>query len=226
MLTNEIDATTFIATLSEKGQKVVEEYFPHFKKKPTFAVTISDVSKVLYDDDEKYKIFVKSGNKPEIEYNFMHEFFHCVQHEEGFPSLHITSTDAQIDGDILSSYILDFNVRYLLKKYQYEDNSNYDIILYNTLFNIFNCFEKQSIAFLIGNRIDNGTAAAYLISQKDNSKNRKLLSLIKKRDKKTFEICQFFLKILSEYDYNTVEGVHNIFKCIQDYFVPESSTLL
>lgn len=169
---------------------------------------------------------MKSGNASDIEYNFMHEFFHCVQHEEGFPSLYITNSDAKIDGDMISSYILDFNVRYLLKKYQYDDHNNHDINLYNSLYNIFSSFGKQNTNFIIKNRIDNAMAVTYLIMQKDNNRNRKLLSLIKKRDRNTYEICQFFLKILSEYDYNTEDGIRHIFNRIQNYFNLESSILL
>lgn len=114
-----MNADEFLNTISEKGKLIVEEYIRNFKKKATFTVTLTDESYVKYADPDKYLIFVDSGDKSNIEYHFLHEFFHCVQHEEDFSSIYPCNPKQKQFAEKFESYFLDYNVRHMLETYSY-----------------------------------------------------------------------------------------------------------
>ena len=77
----------FINALSAKAKTIVQNYQCKSKIQ-SIKVVLSDKSKMTIIDDS-YVIYVNQNNSlDEMEYLFLHEFFHCIQKDMGFPNLH------------------------------------------------------------------------------------------------------------------------------------------
>ncbi|MCM1416378.1 MAG: hypothetical protein NC430_10700 [bacterium] len=213
MPTKEISAEDFINQLSDKGKSIVNEYLSNFKKKKSFKVFYSDHSYVKYSNPEQYLIFVNANDADNIEYNFMHEFFHCVQHEDDFPSVYAKHEEYQQFANELSSYILDFNVNHMLSEYLYVNQEENIYNLYNKLYKYFssinsNMIRKQDIIFEISVAM---ALTALSFSTLSNSKLKKILSLVKNGNGKIYHIYKSFYQIIKTNDFNAKEGINKIF---------------
>lgn len=114
----------FISSLSEKAQNIVEQNLHKFSEL-NFDVFYSNYSKMVSDSSSHYIIYVADNVKEDIEYRFLHEFFHCVQEEEGFPNIISKDEKYKELTSHLSSIILDLDVRERLEKNGYYQDLKY-----------------------------------------------------------------------------------------------------
>lgn len=210
----------FLPTLSEKAQNIVNDNMKFWSNNRTFSVFYSNnCSKAVSKNNCDYVIYVKNDISKEIECRFLHEFFHCVQFEEGFPSLVGNDDKYKELATFLSSIILDLNV---MK--QLEDNGYFQHIKYieksiDSSIKFLELLEKYNLKEEITNTIDIINMAGLIItSELTNINNKKFVMLIKKLRPKVFEYYTVFFESLKMYSYNTAEDVKEIFEYLLKHF--------
>lgn len=95
--------------ITKKTKNIINNNLP-FKSGKSLFFDFGEYSHVKKEEDN-YVIFVKKDKESEtFETTLLHEFFHCLQYEDGFPS--ITRIDGTKDKFIieLSSFVLDLDV--------------------------------------------------------------------------------------------------------------------
>ena len=114
----------FLQTLSKKAQDIVSQNIQKYNNL-TFEVFYSNVSKVISNNTSNYIIYIKNNIPEDTEYRFLHEFFHCIQYEEGFPSIIPQSEEYKDLASGLSSIILDLDIRERLENNGYFQDLKY-----------------------------------------------------------------------------------------------------
>lgn len=206
----------FLELMSDKGISIIIDYVLLFSKKSSFTVTPSNESYVEFNDPENYCIYINTTElTKECEYVFLHEFFHCIQYEEGFPGIKPTSNEYKEFATEFGSSILDFNVRSRLESYGYFNhveqlNHGYQILIdiYNSLFKLK---EDEDISYF--ENIQRATLLVTLYQGKiHNNDISKLLRLIRTVNPQTYEIYKLINKCFRMYNYDSKSGVYKIFK--------------
>lgn len=103
----------FIDKLSSKVKQIVLNYEYKNPTKNRIIVQITDErTRVDLSYDNKYIIEIKySPIFNDMEYGFLHEFFHCVQYDEGFPYVVPITFQYHKMASAISSIILDLDVQ-------------------------------------------------------------------------------------------------------------------
>ena len=185
----------FLPRLSIKGQNIVEENLKLYARMK-FQVFYSDVSYMESHSNSEYTIYVKKDVEEDIEYRFLHEFFHCVQYETGFPQLTAIDDKYKELATSISSLILDLNIRERL-----ENNGYYQDIKYikrsvkevTKLLKMIQQFRDKTEMSSFEDFID--LAGIMLTSDFANVKNNELRVIIRKtrpvalRYYETFNTC-------------------------------------
>ena len=114
----------FIEKLSPKAKQIINNYEYKNPHKNHIIVQIShNRSQVNVGYQDRYLIEVRyQPIFSKMEYEFLHEFFHCIQYDEGFP--HIISITSRYNkmASAISSAILDLDVhdRLINNGYMYD----------------------------------------------------------------------------------------------------------
>lgn len=198
----------FLPTLSPKAQSIVKEHFELFHNK-TFQVFRSDSSRVEIQDNTDYKIYIKNNTSEDI---FLHEFFHCVQHETGFSQLTSTNPQYKELSESISSLILDLDVMERLENNGY--NKHLKLIkkavkMSTKLLRFIQQFNDKEELTDLYDII--GLAGVMLNSDIKNIKNKELYVLIKNTRPETLKYYSVFSECIKLYPYNTPDGVNHIF---------------
>lgn len=212
----------FLQTLSLKAQNIVKD---NLKKFPnvTFKVYYADVSKMISEGNSNYIIYVKNDVLEDIEYRFLHEFFHCIQHEEGFPNLETISYKYKELSNSIMSLILDLDIRERLEDNGYFQDLKYikksisiSIQLLKSIQRINNKEKLTSIDDFI-------TYAGFLLTS-DIAKinNKELFVLLSKQRPMVIRYYVVFTDSVKLYSYKNADGVSNIFSYILEKFKLDS----
>lgn len=102
----------FISGLSPKAKQIISDYNCTDSKKRTIVVFVTDNrSQVNVSYPDKYIIEVKKNPVfSNMEYELLHEFYHCVQMDENFPNIHAITPNYTKLASSLSSTVLDLDV--------------------------------------------------------------------------------------------------------------------
>lgn len=208
----------FLLTLSLKAQDVVNQNLQKFSKL-SFEVFYSDESKVISDDSSHYIIYVKNDIPDDTEYRFLHEFFHCVQKEEDFPSIIADNEEYKELASYLSSIILDFDVRERLERNGYFQDLKYIKKLINMYIKMLQMLQQIHDKHELTN-VDEMIELGGLIVTSDIAKvdNKKLVSLVKRVRPKAIAYYKVFSECIDKYSYNNAKDVNKIFEILIDRF--------
>lgn len=170
----------FLPILTQKAQDIVNQNLQKFSKL-SFEVFYSDESKVVSDNSSHYIIYVKNDNPGDTEYRFLHEFFHCIQDEEGFPFIIKCDEKYEELATYLSSIILDLNVRERLEDNGYFQDLKYIKELINMYIKMLKLLQQIHDKHELTS-VDEMIELGGLIITSDIAKidNKKLVSLIKR----------------------------------------------
>ena len=202
----------FLPRLSIKGQNIVEENLKLYARMK-FQVFYSDVSYMESHSNSEYTIYVKKDVEEDIEYRFLHEFFHCVQYETGFPQLTAIDDKYKELATSISSLILDLNIRERL-----ENNGYYQDIKYikrsvkevTKLLKMIQQFRDKTEMSSFEDFID--LAGIMLTSDFANVKNNELRVIIRKTRPVALRYYETFNTCIKLYSYSNVDGVNKIFQ--------------
>lgn len=162
----------------------------------------------------EYTIYIKyDDNKDTVETHYLHEFFHCIQYEEGFPSLLSYAEGDNLMAIEISSAILDIDVRNRLRDNGYsDDRKNISLSIQKTikLLKMLQILkdkqELSSTSDLINTACLLSTANLYHINIKE------VKFLLQKLRPKVIKYYNLLEKYLKQYPYDTPEGVKSIFE--------------
>lgn len=201
----------FFPTLSIKAQNIVQENLKLFHNK-SFQVFYSHESRTEIRDNADYYIYIKNDKAEDLEYKFLHEFFHCVQYETGFPLIVYTNFDYRIIATSITSLILDLDIRERLRKNGYYQDIKYIKeavkLQTNILKMIERCKDEEEMTSL-----DDivGIAGIMLTSHTADVKNDKLFLHAKSTRPLTVKYYEKFKSSIELFSYNSAVGVYNIF---------------
>lgn len=199
----------FLPTLSPKAQNIVQENLKLFHNNKTFQVFHSNESKVLIQSNSDYMIYIKNNSSEDT---FLHEFFHCVQHETGFPSLIYTVQQYEDLSTSVNSLILDLDIMERLENYGYTKHLKSikkAVKMSTKLLRFIQQFNDKEELTNLYDII--GLAGFMLNSDIKNIKNSELSVLIKNTRPEALKYYSVFSECIKLYPYNTPDGVNNIF---------------
>lgn len=204
----------FLPILSQKAQDIVNQNLQKFNKL-SFEVFYSDESKVVSDNTSHYIIYVKNNIPNDTEYRFLHEFFHCIQYEEGFPSIVKCDEEYEEFATYLTSIILDLDVRERLENNGYFQDLKYIkelIKAYIKMLKLLQQFhDKHELT-----SIDDMITLGGLIITSDIAKvdNKKLVSLVKRVRPRAISYYKVFCECIEKYSYNDAKDVEKILEVL------------
>lgn len=113
----------FINALSPKAKQIIESYACKRKKNRIIICLNEEHTKVDVSDPNQYIIEVRqTASLYDMEYRLLHEFFHCVQMEEGFSYVSQTSVEYGRIASAISYVVLDLDVNNRLEEVGYPYN--------------------------------------------------------------------------------------------------------
>lgn len=208
----------FIPSLSAKAQNIVEQNLHKFSEL-NFDVFYSNYSKIVSDGSSHYIIYVSDKVKEDIEYRFLHEFFHCVQGEEGFPTIISQNKEHKELAIYLSSIILDLDVRERLEKNGYYQDLKY--IKETTKAQIYHLKQLRQYPIL-REQIDINeiisTSGLLITNDVANVDNTELIKFLKMTMPQVIKYYKIFCDCINKYSYSNPEDVRKIFETLIDKF--------
>lgn len=208
----------FLKELSIKAQEIVIHYLRMYPN-ISLEVKSGNVNKIRKGKSSHYAITLKTESKQIMEYEFLHEFFHAVQFEEGFPSVVAKQEEYVELATFLSSYILDLDIRARLEEYgYYQDLSNISklvqsyIVYLNKIKQINNKVELMDME----NQL---SIAAILITSDiaciDNTELKNAVEFVRPQVMNYYKI---FRESLCRFSYRNKEGAKKIYQYLVDEF--------
>lgn len=116
----------FIDNLSSKAKEIISNYeCSSLNKRKIIIYLTDDFTRVDTSNPDAYIIYVKKHDSfNDMEYEFLHEFYHCVQKDEGFPNVSQTNIKYHRMASEISSAVLDYDVYDRLLTQGYYENQN------------------------------------------------------------------------------------------------------
>lgn len=114
----------FLNSLSVKAKNIIQNYQCK-NNKTTIEIFLDDKSYVEINIEDKYIIHINKNNSlDEMEYEFVHEFYHCIQKDDGYPNISQTHIKYQKLAAYLTSVVLDLDVINRMNNigYSYDDS--------------------------------------------------------------------------------------------------------
>lgn len=209
----------FLPTLSQKAQNIVNYNLKLFKNNRSFTVFYSDESRVISQNGQDFIIYVKNDIPNDVEYRFLHEFFHCVQDEEGFPSIVKCDEKYKELATYLSSIILDLDVRERLENNGYFQDLKYMKELIKTYIKMLKMLQQIHDKHELTS-VDEMIQLGGLIITSDIAKvdNKRLISLVKRVRPKAIAYYKAFSECIGKYSYNEAKDVEKIFEILIERF--------
>lgn len=156
-----IDAT--LSIFSPKLRKIVRQSFP-FKSKKKLSL-IYDGNTLVRQYSNEYEIhFCLTSDQLSNDESFLHEFFHCVQKEDGFPFLHCKVSGYKNLETELMSFVLDLDVGDRLVVNGYNRGNKYinSIKLYKQVLYYIELFNDRIVLTNLEDEIGQGGMLAHL----------------------------------------------------------------
>lgn len=220
---NDTNISTTLSIFSPKLREIVRQYFP-FKSKKTLSLIYDGNTLVRHYCDEYEIHFCLTSDQLSNDENFLHEFFHCVQKEEGFPSLHCNVSSFKNLETELTSFVLDFDVGDRLVTNGYRRSNKYEasIILYKKAIHYIELLNNKTVFVSIEDEIGQSGMLAHL--KYFNFKIDDLLITTKNVRPKIYKTYQIMYEAINSYPYDTIDGVYKIYQILlhklnlQEYF--------
>ena len=211
----------FIDKLSSKVKQIVLNYEYKNPTKNRIIVQITDErTRVDLSYDNKYIIEIKySPIFNDMEYGFLHEFFHCVQYDEGFPYVVPITFQYHKMASAISSIILDLDVQDRLTKYGYKYNStllkeSIDTIRKSIIISSYDKEVKQEINE-INQYIYICCKIAFIrINYNNEDEVKQLLNIVKQYKPDIEKIQSIIYDSIYSIGYNTPKKVYKFLKKI------------
>lgn len=202
----------FLPSLSVKTQNIVKSHIKTFHK--PVQVYLADILK-MRSKKSCFEIYINNQIHGDYDEKFLHEFFHCVQEEENFPSLYALNNEHRELATSISSLILDVDIRERLINNGYSqciDEVKYAIQKQTELLELLllHKVNKQNKSIL--ELID--VAGVIFTGNTLNLKNQRLMRLTKKLYPESLKYLTVLNESINLYSYNTADGLINIFNLL------------
>lgn len=115
----------FINNLSPKAKSIISSYIcnDNSVKRDIIVYLTNDYTRVNISDPDKYIFEIKRQDSfYDMEYALLHEFYHCVQKDCGFPNITYIDNNYQNTSSYIASIILDCDVYNRLLDDGYKEN--------------------------------------------------------------------------------------------------------
>ena len=209
------DKNNIISSFSPKTKLIINKNLP-FKSGKMLSCFYGS-STYLISKDLSYEIYI-GRNTPilNIENKFLHEFFHCVQYEEGYPALIQLSQNYKELATELTSFVLDLDVGDRLVKNEYDRNLEYNDAINKSirLFEYIKSINDNKTVTSLVDTIGQGGITAHLkyfdvISNKDI---KELIILTKTVRPHIYQSYKIMYKGIKMYSHNSPKDVCKIYK--------------
>ena len=211
----------FVDSFSPKAKEIISNYQCNSNNKRKIIVYLNDtVTRVNMDHPDAYIFEIKKEESfYDMEYSFLHEFYHCVQRDSWFPYICQTDIKYKKLSSFLSSIVLDCDVYNRLLNFGYKENPN---ILHSELNNIHDTLfviskENQFSNYL--NDVENQIFYAgkiVLISKFCNDKYNinKLIDFTKIYFPIIYKDYKIIIDALKRFGFSSPKNVRKIFKTV------------
>lgn len=211
----------FVDSLSTKAKNIIENYQCNNTIKRKIVVYLNDTTtRVNMSQPDMYIFEIKKKESfYDMEYSFLHEFYHCVQRDSGFPYTSQTNIKYETLSGYISSIVLDCDVYNRLLGDGYKENPN---VLCSAINDIQKTFfvisrEKQFENYI--NDIEHQIFYAgkmVLISEFYDDRNsiNNLIDFTKINFPIIYKDYIIFVDAIKRYGFYSPENVHKIFKTI------------
>lgn len=209
----------FLNLLSRRAKNIVYNYEIITNKKP-IKVILDKYSALDTSFDNMYIIHVNQNNSIDImEYDFLHEFLHCVQKDEGFPSVYYNNIKYKMLAETISSMVLDLNVIKRLNAYGYPYNSNELKENINNIRNLMNIAKINSEVKIEMHETNQYFNICFMIAfcrlEYDNGNELiQLLQIVQKNASDFYKTQSIIYDTIIKYGYNIPKQVYKIFKTL------------
>ncbi len=170
------------------------------------------------DFPDAYIFHIKeTDNFNDMEYAFLHEFFHCIQNEEGFPHVVCNNPESDKIAAILSSVVLDLNVINRLELHNYFENPLILDNMYHKLYVLFSAISNNNLFEIEStfNSIYYACQLTYLeFMYPDKEKLSLLINKVKSKSTLIYNLYVKVFNIIYKHNYNNKKGVYKIFKTL------------
>lgn len=211
----------FINNLSPKAKEIISSYKPKDLSKYNIKVCLNDEhTRVNVSNPDAYIFEIKRQTSfYDMEYALLHEFYHCVQKDSGFPSTSQVDIKYQNISSYLSSIVLDCDVYDRLLKNGYKENPNILHKVFNEIQALFSISlqEKKYEDFL--NTTDTRIFYAgrlLLLSRYYDKKDEvnKLIYFSKIHFPAIYNDYRIFSDAVQRYGFTSPKNVRKIFKTV------------
>ena len=211
----------FIAKLSPTAHQMMTLY--QFKETKPLVLHITNNEEnpcyMVYDNPDCYPVYINVDYLgAAAEEKFMHQFCHCVQIEEHFPSVKCVDEndkDAKELAAAMNSIVLDMYVNAVMRRYGYVKNESEMLKKYTELTYRFRYFKENNIdVSKLGNKYSEylyGLSIASVYFDCDTKKARELQKNANQTSPKIRQYAGTFINVIKAYSYETAIGCHYIF---------------
>lgn len=215
-LINESNIDADLSLLGYNAREVIKSSLP-FKSGKVLSIVYDNTTSIRYYKNEYEIHFCLNDNQIVTDEKFLHEFFHCMQQEEGFPTLYGTNLKHKNLAVELSSFVLDLNVGDRLVANGYKRGLNYKDAINKTkqLIEYVKSTNNKTIFTNIDDVVGQGGVLAYLkYFNSSNKEIEKLINYTKNICPKIYKAYVIMYKGINMYPYNTPNDVYNIYNFI------------
>ena len=210
----------FINSLSPKATQIISSYSCKKDKKDIVVVLSENESQLNFTNPEKYIIEVKRKESFEqMEYELLHEFFHCVQMDENFPSLTPIDYSYSKIASSLSSTVLDLDVNKRLEKWNYFYNSSGLKNSINDIRKLIFISQNDSLVYdeihEMNQYINICSMIAFVrINSPHIAEINQLLKILSENAKDFYKTQSVIFNTINKIGFNSPQKVHKVFKTL------------
>ena len=211
----------FVDSLSPKAKEILSNYQYKNNTKRKIIVCLNDtVTRVNMDQPDAYIFEIKKKESfYDMEYSFLHEFYHCVQRDCGFPYISYIDIKYEKLSCMLSSIVLDCDVYERLLNDEYKEDPNILHSEYNNVYNTLFVISKENQYYDYFSDIEHQIFYAgkiVLISKfyNDTDNINKLIDFIKMKFPIIYKDYILFTDAIKRYGFSSPKNVHKIFKTV------------
>lgn len=208
----------FIDNLSPKAKTILNGQYTRRTNKSIEINLHEKYTRVITDNPIKYIIYVQHKEiMYDMEYSLLHEFLHCIQTEEGFPSTNFLDKKYQKISADISTVVLDQDVYHKLSQLDYE-NPSYFKNTYNEFEQLVLSVSKSKNSILLANQIEQRIwfscklILLQMVFGEGSLKN--LTNTIKQKMPLVYKTYNIMNTAIQTHGFSTPEEVTNSFKAI------------
>lgn len=214
MTTNE-----FLQTLSPNAISLLKYYTANYHNKN---IDIVDDKRIymIPNKSSVYEIHIDFSMPIQlVEENFVHELMHCIQIEEGYPSVTHLESEYKDVADLISSIVLDFNVDEQLSKRGYQKSTtklqeNLQELFKRLLFSKENLAMKKEFSKMITIIHSCCTIVKGRIYLQNDQLTKMILNIFEKDFHKIYKMQNIIYDCITINGFNSPQEIYKTFKDI------------